>query len=124
LEWGEGEGVSNASLPRLAIAYAGSDSGNVAALDIITRLDRSDADARALWATRVLMQANLNGHHISFPYPHQRGGYEMIDTPELRPRNDVLHHGDTPELCIIINAADAVFPGLPEAVRQQLGEKP
>lgn len=81
------------------------------------------ADARALWATRTLLQANLHGHHISFPYPYRLGGFEMLDSPELRPRNDVRHHGDTPELCII-NAAEAVFPELPEATRRELGEKP
>lgn len=87
-------------------------------------LARADADARALWAVRVLCAANANGNHISFPYPHRLGGFELINTPEYRRfEADDYHHGDTAELCLL-NAAEAVFPELPESERARLGVRP
>lgn len=82
-----------------------------------------EADARALWAVRVLVEANNRGHHISFPY--QRGDeWLMIDSPERwQSSRDTMHRGATAELCMLA-AAEAVFPELPADVRAKLGERP
>ena len=80
------------------------------------------ADARALWAVRVLWAATANDWHISQPYPHKRlGGWELIATPPNA--RDKMLHGDTAELCCI-NAAAELLPGLPAHVRAELGECP
>lgn len=86
-----------------------------AAHDVLLALLRRD------WAVRVICAANADARHFSFPYPHRLGGFEMIQTPERRA--DILHHGDTVELCLI-NAADAVFPDLDEKVRSEIGARP
>ena len=80
-----------------------------------------EALLRRDWAVRVICAANADGFHFSFPYPHRLGGFEMIQSQ--RRDRDLRHHGDTITACFV-NAAESVWPDLPESIRAELGPKP
>lgn len=112
---------------KLAIELAEHEERAESEARLSAELQQIKADARALWAVRVLDAQALAQDLNAPPRPRRQCGLWLVAAPFRTPDDYLVEwrifNGATPEAARLA-AAQAVFPSLPAHVREKLGECP